>query len=431
MGLPPVFPLLGCSAALVSLAFSFPSGQGGFIPTNNSLGPRTFVYSSSDETIERFPLEYTDSDTENESDVGSGSINQSTIIRAMQKKFPKHISRDAEQYLTSPWLTLFVPSVYTLVVTLSLPLNIMAILMFLVKMKIRKPAVVYMLNLASADVLFVSVLPFKISYHFSGNNWVFGPEMCRFVTAAFYCNMYCSIMLMTAISIDRLLAVVYPMQALSWRTLGRASMVCFTIWVIAIAGVVPLLITEQTKRIRHLNITTCHDVLDELDLKGYYLHFFTIFSSLFFLVPFVISSVCYVCIIQCLKSSDIVAKQSKKTRAVLLSISVFSVFIICFGPTNILLLIHYIHFSYNNYLENIYFAYLLCVCISSINCCIDPLIYYYASSECQQQLRSLLCGKQSSEPCSSSISGQSVIRTSRRDTCTSTLGNSVYRKLLT
>ncbi|XP_060091822.1 proteinase-activated receptor 1-like [Heteronotia binoei] len=431
MGLPPVLLLLGCSAALVSPSLSLPSVRSGFLLKNDSLGPKTFVYSSSDETVEKISWDYSDSDTENELDVGSGSINHSRITEAPRKQLPKHISRAAEEYLISPWLTLFIPSVYMLVVALSLPLNIMAIFMFLIKMKIRKPAIVYMLNLASADVLFASVLPFKISYHFSGNNWAFGPEMCRFVTAAFYCNMYCSILLMTAISIDRFLAVVYPMQALSWRTLGRASMVCFTIWVVAIAGVIPLLITEQTKRIHHLNITTCHDVLDELDLKGYYLNFFTVFSSLFFLVPFIISSVCYVCIIQCLSSSDIVAKQSKKTRALLLSVAVFSIFIICFGPTNVLLLIHYIHFAYNKLLENIYFAYLLCVCISSISCCIDPMIYYYASSECQQQLSSLLCGKQSSEPCSSSISGQSMIRTNRRDTCTSTLSNSIYRKLLT
>ncbi|XP_054843424.1 proteinase-activated receptor 1-like isoform X2 [Eublepharis macularius] len=268
MDSPPALLPLGWSVALLCLFLSFPSAQSGFLPKNDSLGPRTFVYSSRDETVEKISWENTDSDTENESDVGSGFLNQSGIIGARWKQLPIPISRDAEQYLTSPWLTLFVPSVYTLVVALSLPLNIMAIIMFLIKMKIRKPAAMYMLNLASADVLFVSVLPFKISYHFSGNNWAFGPEMCRFVTAAFYCNMYCSILLMTVISIDRFLAVVYPMQALSWRTLGRASMVCFIIWLIAIAGVIPLLIMEQTKRIHHLNITTCHDVLDELDLKG-------------------------------------------------------------------------------------------------------------------------------------------------------------------
>lgn len=287
-----------------------------------------------------------------------------------------------------------------------------------------------MLNLALADVLFVSVLPFKIAYHFSGNDWVFGPQMCRFITAAFYCNMYCSIMLMTSISFDRFLAVVYPMQSLGWRTLTRASLICFIIWLVAITGVIPFLIREQTMEIPKLNITTCHDVLRESELHGYYLHFFSIFSSVFFVVPFIISTVCYVCIIRCLSSSTIVAKQNKKTRALLLCVAVFSVFVICFAPTNVLLLIHYIHFSYDNSLEYLYFAYLLCVCISSISCCIDPFIYYYASSQYQRQLFSLFHCKETFDPNSSNSSGQSMSTTSRRATCSTNVNNSVYRKLL-
>lgn len=358
-------------------------------------------------------------------EIGSGSSSQSRT-----RKLPKYgLVRDVEPYLLSKWLTLFVPGVYTLVASLSLPLNITAIFLFLLKMKVKKPAVMYMLNLAFADVLFASVLPFRIVYHFSGNHWPFGPAMCRFVTATFYCNMYCSILLMTVISIDRFLAVVYPMQSLSWRTLRRASVVCVAIWLVSIAGVVPLFITEQTRNILPLNITTCHDVLSEADLQNYYRIFFTIFFSFFFFVPLIVCTVCYVCIIWCLSSSNIAAK-GKRKRALLLSVAVLSIFIICFGPTNVLLLVHYVRFSYSNYTGNIYFAYLLCVCISSVSCCIDPLIYYYASSECQRQLSNLLRCRKDSELCSLTSDNPLGSRTSQRATGTSTIDNSLYRKLL-
>lgn len=382
------------------------------------------MFSSPGERDDLIPI---DGDTENYLEVGPGATNQTGSFLHEQRLMSVQTAR----YLTSPWLTRFVPSVYTVVLVLSLPLNITAILVFLKKMKIEKPAVIYMLNLALADVLFVSVLPFKIVYHFSGNDWVFGPQMCRFITAAFFCNMYCSIMLMTSISFDRFLAVVYPMQSLGWRTLTRASLVCFIIWLVAITGVTPFLLREQTMEIPKLNITTCHDVLRESELHGYYLHFFSVFSSVFFIVPFIISTVCYVCIIRCLSSSTIVAKQNKKTRALLLCVAVFSVFIICFGPTNILLLIHYIHFSYDNSLEYLYFAYLLCVSISSISCCIDPFIYYYASSQYQRQFFSLFNCKKTFDPNSSNSSGQLMSTTStRRATLTTNVNNSVYRKLL-
>ncbi|XP_010131091.1 PREDICTED: proteinase-activated receptor 1 [Buceros rhinoceros silvestris] len=393
-------------------------------PYNSSMPwIRTFVMSFLNDEDDLIP---TEDDAENDLEVGSGATNKTGSFLPEQRM----VSVQTARYLTSPWLTHFVPSVYTLVLVLSLPLNITAILIFLKKMKIEKPAIVYMLNLALADVLFVSVLPFKIAYHFSGNNWGFGPQMCRVITAAFYCNMYCSIMLMTSISFDRFLAVVYPMQSLGWRTLTRASIICFIIWLVAITGVIPFLIREQTMEIPKLNITTCHDVLKESELHGYYLHFFSIFSSVFFVVPFIISTVCYICIIRCLSSSTMVAKQNKKTRALLLCVAVFSVFVICFGPTNVLLLIHYIHFSYDNSFEYLYFAYLLCVCISSVSCCIDPFIYYYASSQYQRQFFSLFNCKQTFDPNNSNSSGQSMSSTSRRATCSTNVNNSVYRKLL-
>ncbi|XP_036266105.1 proteinase-activated receptor 1 [Pipistrellus kuhlii] len=393
-------------------------------PANATGGPRSFHLRNSKDVFEPFPVD----DYEDRSGSGftEGGLNSTNHSRPLQKRPRVYISEDASGYLTSAWLTVFVPSVYTGVCLISLPLNIMAIAVFIGKMKVKKPAVVYMLHLATADVLFVSVLPFKISYYFSGSDWKFGSEMCRFVTAAFYCNMYASIMLMTVISIDRFLAVVYPMQALSWRTMGRAAFTCAVIWAMAVAGVVPLLLKEQTTRVPGLNITTCHDVLNITLFEGYYAYYFSAFSAIFFFVPLIISTGCYVSIIQCLSSST-VATQSKKTRALFLSAAVFCIFIVCFGPTNVLLILHYAFLSRDPSSEAAYFAYLLCVCVSSISCCIDPLIYYYASSECQRYLYSICCCKESSDP--SSSSGQ--LMASKVDTCSTNLNNSIYKKLLT
>ncbi|XP_047586709.1 proteinase-activated receptor 1 [Lutra lutra] len=394
--------------------------------TNATVDPRSFFLKIKNDIFEPFPL---DGDEEkNRSRFPEDRLSPINISHPLQKLHPVFISENASGYLTSTWMTLFIPSVYTGVFVISLPLNIMAIVVFILKMKVKKPAVVYMLHLATADVLFVSVLPFKISYYFSGSDWRFGSEMCRFVTAAFYCNMYASIMLMTVISIDRFLAVVYPIQSLSWRTLGRASFTCLAIWALAIAGVVPLLLKEQTTQVPGLNVTTCHDVLNVTLLKGYYAYYFLAVSAVFFFVPLIISTICYVSIIRCLSSSA-VANRSKKSRALFLSLAVFCIFLLCFGPTNILLILHYSFISQESMTEATYFAYLLCVCVSSISCCIDPLIYYYASSECQRYLCSILCCKESSDPSSYNSSGQ--LMASKMDTCSSHLNNSIYKKLLT
>ncbi|XP_063312794.1 proteinase-activated receptor 1-like [Pelobates fuscus] len=355
---------------------------------------------------------------------GSGTV---AISRSLSPKNidQKNVTKEAEHYLSSGWMTIFVPSVYMLVFLMALPLNIMAIFIFLVKMKIRKPAVVYMLNLAAADVLFASVLPFKTVYYYSGNNWMFGAGMCRIVTAAFYCNMYCSVLLVTCISVDRFLAVVFPMHSLSWRTLGRSSLVCFLIWVISIASTVPLLVTEQTKYIARLDITTCHDVLDLKDQQKFYVYYFTAFCLVFFFLPLIITTVSYIGIIRRLSLSNI-ENSCKKTRALFLAVVVFLVFLICFGPTNVIFLTHYLLSAD----ESLYFAYILCVCVSSISCCLDPLIYYYASSQCQRYVCSLLCCKKLPEPGTSST-GQLMSTAMKNDNGSTSVKNSIYRKLLT
>lgn len=398
--------------------------------TNETVDPRSFSLRHSGDNFEPFPLgeEEEEEEERNGSRLVEGRLSLANSSGPSHQAPPLFISEAASGYLTSAWLTLFVPSVYTGVLLVSLPLNVMAMVVFVARMKVKKPAVVYMLHLAAADVLFAAVLPFRISYYFSGLDWPFGAGLCRVVTAAFYCNMYASIMLMTVISIDRFLAVVYPIQSLSWRTLGRASATCVAIWGLAGAGVVPLLLQEQTVRVPGLNITTCHDVLGEALLQGFYAYYFSAFAAVFFFVPLAICTVCYVAIIRCLSASA-VATRTKKSRALVLSAAVFCIFVLCFGPTNVLLVLHYSLHSRAAATEAAYFAYLLCVCVSSVSCCLDPLVYYYASSDCQHHLYSVLCCRESADAGSYNSSGQLVA--SKMDTCSSHLNNSIYKKLLT
>ncbi|XP_018429934.1 PREDICTED: proteinase-activated receptor 1-like [Nanorana parkeri] len=272
----------------------------------------------------------------------------------------------------------------------------MAIVMFLVKMKVRKPAVVFMLNLASADVLLISVLPFYIVYRFSGSHWLFGEGMCRFFMAAYYCNMYCSSLLMTSISVDRFLAVVYPLRSLAWRTVKRAWLVCGVIWVISLASTVPVLINEQTWAIPALDLTTCFDFQKVELYLNFYLPYISSAFSLFIFLPLLITTFCYIGIIRSLSRSQFDGTR-KRSRAICLSVVVLCMFVLCFGPTNVIYIIHLVRtMVYDD--SSMYIPYIVSSRISSINCCLDPLIYYFASSQCQRYVCSLLGRKKDYRP---------------------------------
>lgn len=334
-----------------------------------------------------------------EDDGGSGSGSEQQPVKRHGPQSPhsrtqKHyyVSEEAKRFLQSRLATSFVPTVYTLIFIVSVPLNLAAMLIFVRHIHPRKPAVIYMLNLACADLLFGLLLPFKMAYRYHGNNWIYGSFMCRVVTAAFYCNMYCSVLLIMCISIDRFLAVVYPLNSLTWRSPQTASAVCVAVWLLAIGGVSPLLISGQTIYLSDLDITTCHDVQDEETLQAYYLYFFPIYSSAFFFIPLIFTVACYVRIIQTLAELN-VENRSKKTRAVVMAVVVLVVFVVCFTPTNIILMVHYVQLSHKSS-DSSYKAYLLSMCVGSISCCLDPILYYFGSSQCQKQVAAVLrCGR--------------------------------------
>ncbi|KAM7392470.1 hypothetical protein PAMA_007537 [Pampus argenteus] len=368
---------------------------------NATVNARAFVVlESTDEPLDLTDL-YSDQD-----DVSRFS--NSTRVRAEQ------ISDEALLFLQGPVSTVLMPSFYTLVCLISVPINICAVMAFARGIRPKKPAVIYMLNLACADLLFAVMLPFKIFYHFGGNNWIFGPVMCRLVTAAFYWNMYCSVLLITCISVDRLLAVVYPINSLTWRSPRNAMIACVTMWMFSFVGSVPLLLSNQTFHLTQLNITTCHDVnyMSE-QMRHYKIYFITLCCTLFFL-PLLIMVVSYARVIWALSRvpRGVPGRSRKRTRAVVMALTVLVMFVLCFMPTNCLLIVHYLQLNKGikesrEAPDSSYAVYLVFLCLGSLNCLLDPLVYYFGSSQCQRQLIRVLRCQKITEDVSSSHSSSS------------------------
>nr|XP_020469274.1 proteinase-activated receptor 1-like [Monopterus albus] len=333
------------------------------------------------------------------------------------------ISKEALLFLTGPVSTILIPSFYTLVCLLSVPINICAMLVFIHRIQPKKPAVIYMLNLACADLLFAALLPFKISYHFSGNNWIFGPIMCRVVTAAFYWNMYCSVLLIACISVDRLLAVVSPIHSLTWRRPQNAVIACAAMWILSLAGSVPLVLSNQTVHLKQLDITTCHDVQSSHKVIWHYrVYFITLCCALFFL-PLLVTVVSYTRVIWSLSRvpHGFPGRSRRKTRAVVMALTVLVMFVLCFTPTNCLLLTHYLQFNEGVEMsretpDGSYAAYLVFMCLGSLNCLLDPLLYYFGSSQCQRQLSSALRCQKITEGRSSTHLSSDLCKSSSRAT---------------
>ncbi|XP_078061004.1 proteinase-activated receptor 3-like isoform X2 [Mustelus asterias] len=316
---------------------------------------------------------------------GSSSLGRVLVLETITAKFsedPKHfVNKSGKYHLHSSLTTAVTPALYIIIFVIGLPTNGMAFYNLITEVQ-RLPTTIFLINLATADLLLTLVLPFKISYHLLGNDWLFGEGLCRTVTAFFYGNMYCSILLLTFISIDRYFALVHPFLSKRFRDNRFAVCCCSVIWLLALISMLPFLLQRQTYPIQDLNITTCHDALPRNLQSGYFFYYFVCLVVFEFLIPCLVTIFCYVSIIKTLVAND--SKYTKAIRAMLL---VLTVYLVCFTPSNIILLIHYSEFRLTDSSE-LYLVYMLFLALSAFNSCIDPFIYYYISDEFRAKVRS-------------------------------------------
>ncbi|XP_005288345.1 proteinase-activated receptor 2 [Chrysemys picta bellii] len=297
----------------------------------------------------------------------------------------------AAKILTGKLTTVFLPVVYITVFLIGLPSNAMALWVFFFRTKKKHPAVIYMVNLALADLLFVFWFPLKIAYHINGNNWIYGEGLCKVLVGFFYGNMYCSILFMTCLSVQRYWVIVNPILH-SRKKSELALKVSIAIWILIFLSTIPLYLVDQTAYISNLNITTCHDVLPQGVLARDMFNYFLSLAIGVFLFPAVLTAVAYILMIKTLNASITDVNIGKKRkRAIKLIIAVLSIYLICFIPSNILLVVHYsLIRDYGQ--SHVYAPYITALCLSTLNSGIDPFIYYFVSKDFRDNLKNaFLC----------------------------------------
>ncbi|KAG8598630.1 hypothetical protein GDO81_002680 [Engystomops pustulosus] len=288
-------------------------------------------------------------------------------------------------------MRVFLPIIYIIVFVVGLPSNAIALWIFIYRTKKKHPAVIYMANLALADLLFIIWIPLKISYHLNGNNWIYGEAMCKVLVGFFYGNMYCSILFITCLSVQRYWVIVNPISHTRKKT-KLAFMVSGAIWLIIILSTIPLYLFDQTASITNLGITTCHDVLPISVLaEDMFRYFLSLAIGLFFF-PAILMTVAYVFMIKTLNNSitdEAIGK--KRRRAIMLILTVLVMCLVCFLPSNILLLVNYATIR-KTHEGNVYAFYITALCLSALNSCIDPFVYYFVSKDFRENVKNtFLC----------------------------------------
>ncbi|XP_068999168.1 C3a anaphylatoxin chemotactic receptor-like [Embiotoca jacksoni] len=242
---------------------------------------------------------------------------------------------------------------------------------------------VWFLNLALADFLFTAFLIFSIISVFHGNLWPFGQLMCKLNTFVGVVNMFASIFLLTAISLDRCMSIWVVVWAQNKRTVLKAQIACAVIWLTAGVCSVPYA-TSRTLLQRN---GTSRCVYPSNMTAEHKWSLYTVRFVVGFLVPFLVIFISYVAI--GVRVGRLHRTRKPRSRRILFSI-IFA-FFICWLPFHVFSFIE-LEAGKNKDLRYIIgIGGPLALSLAFMNSCLNPILYVFICDEFQKKLQTSIC----------------------------------------
>ncbi|XP_001381552.4 galanin receptor type 3 isoform X1 [Monodelphis domestica] len=247
------------------------------------------------------------------------------------------------------------------------------------------PTDLFILNLAVADLCFlVCCVPFQ-AVIYTLDSWPFGTFACKAVHLLIYLTMYASSFTLAAISVDRYLAIRYPLRSRALRTAQNAWAAIGLIWLLALLFSGPYAGYYWT--VRYGKLVLCvpgweDDSRRALDLVTF---------AVGYLLPVAVVSLAYARILCFLwaavdpTSSASEARRRAKGRASRTMLAVAALFGLCWLPHHVVILYFWFgHFRFN---WATYACRLASHCLSYANSCLNPLVYALASKHFRKRFR--------------------------------------------
>ncbi|KAK1155210.1 free fatty acid receptor 2-like [Acipenser oxyrinchus oxyrinchus] len=275
-------------------------------------------------------------------------------------------------------------SVYIVTFVTGLPTNILAFYTFCMKVR-RKPAPIdiLLLNLTISDLIFLLFLPFWMVEVLSGS-WVLPNFLCPLSGFIFYSTIYTSTFFLMGVSVERYFGVAYPIQYKMNRKPMYAVWVSIFFWVISTAHCTIVYIVQyQDPGNGTQNVSSCYDEFTVKQLK-ILLPFRFEMCLVLFCFPFLITSFCYINFIRILTTLPNISHR-RKQRAIGLALGTLLVFILCFCPYNISHVVGFVKWESPAWRKDALLP-------STFNACLDPIVFYFSSSEVQKSFRNCISG---------------------------------------
>lgn len=326
---------------------------------------------------------------ENPSSVGSDDydINASTLSGELMNMY-----YDAIHFETI--VGIVIPVLYAMIIFIGVFGNILVITVVALNRQMRNSTNTLIINLALADLLFLAFcVPFTAA-DFALPIWVFAPEWCACLYYFQFVTAYASVWTLVLMAFDRFLAVVFPVQSLTLRTVRNTILISAAIWFVILTANIPqleihgvfeyLFVMEQRQTCAFVSLA--NRTAAEFHVR---IHFLT-FSTFGYVTPLIITCILYFFMLRKLwfrmpvGSRSRVSEQSitAKRKVTWMVTGVIVTFAICWLPLNIC-------FAYTGLVYRKHHglpkskAFVIIMMASQVlaytNSCLNPILYAFLS----------------------------------------------------
>ncbi|KAM6252453.1 putative P2Y purinoceptor 10 [Spheniscus humboldti] len=253
----------------------------------------------------------------------------------------------------------------------------------------KNKAVIFMINLAMADLAHVLSLPLRI-YYYINSTWPFGRFLCLLCFYLKYLNMYASICFLTCISIQRYFFLYQPFKAKDWKRRYDVA-ISAVVWLFVGVACLPFPIMRSYGLAKNTNTCFADLQVRQIDSKVATV-LMTGTAELFgFIGPLIIILFCTWKTKDSLRGFQIPLQNSSERRKALRMVSMCAiVFCVCFAPYHINFFFYMLvkeKVITDCFLSTItLYTQPFCLSLASLDCCLDPILYFFMTSEFQDQI---------------------------------------------
>ncbi|XP_076844965.1 C5a anaphylatoxin chemotactic receptor 1-like [Brachyhypopomus gauderio] len=268
------------------------------------------------------------------------------------------------------WRHTFALVCYGLVFLLGVPSNSLVVWVTAFRMA-RSVNALWFMHLALADLLCCLSLPLIMVPLAQDQHWPFGLVACKVLPGLLYMLMFCSVLLLTLISLDRWLLVSQPAWCQNWRHPRWASWACLSAWGLSLLAGIPQF--THTMLVENSSKTKC--------ISGYYSQaeawgFVVSRVLLGFLLPFLVIATSHWRVYRRAGRGPGRQHNQRSARTLRVILAVVLSFFLCWTP------LHTVDIAevalYHDGLDskaNLRLAQVLALCLAYFNSCLNPLLY--------------------------------------------------------